>query len=60
MGSFESKVADALDHPDNEKTVREVFEALDKDGNGTLDREEYRVFIGLLLGHDSSVLKSEV
>lgn len=60
MGTLESKVADALDHPENEQIVREVFVALDQDGNGTLDRDEYRVFIRLLLGHDTSLLKSEV
>lgn len=37
-----------------------MFETLDKDGNKTLDREEYTIFVKLVLGHDAGVLKQEV
>lgn len=60
MGTLESKVHQALENPDSEKIVREVFESLDSNHNGTLDKEEYKIFIKLMLGHDSTALKSEV
>jgi hypothetical protein len=60
MGGFESKVHEILEHPEHSETAKEVFEALDKDANGTLDKSEYKIFIELLLGHDTDHLKHEV
>lgn len=35
-----TQLIDAINHPDDEKEIRQAFDKYDKDGNGTIDRDE--------------------
>eukprot|EP01124_Arcella_intermedia_P004700 TRINITY_DN1268_c0_g1_i1.p1 TRINITY_DN1268_c0_g1~~TRINITY_DN1268_c0_g1_i1.p1 ORF type:complete len:236 (+),score=78.78 TRINITY_DN1268_c0_g1_i1:86-709(+) len=52
MGGLQSKVEDALQEPENLKRVKELYTALDKNKDGTLDKAEWLEFGNILFELD--------